>query len=172
MNNNEFQDLFKFANNIEKITDKKIKKQPKKKFRLKYFFKKIFIMLIYFIKKIVKKINFSFTKIKDWLIFKKDLMIIKKNFNFKIKRKCYSYKIVETKKQRGNKTIIVRKRVPFYFDINSFKSSFNDFNSVFYLSGKDRKEGDSNNYFFKKNSIWDFPVEEKRFRDFVFNRRK
>ncbi|MCJ7571176.1 MAG: hypothetical protein MUO82_04800 [Candidatus Thermoplasmatota archaeon] len=176
MNANEFQDLQKFGTNIEKITDEIIKKEPKKKNNLKYFFKcflkKIYTLLISFIKWMYIKIKSSFIKIKNWLLFKRDLRIIKRNFKIKTNKKGYSYKIVETKKQRGNKTVIIRKRVPFYFDINSYKSDLNNINGVFYLSEKDRNVVDSEYCFFVKKSIWDFPIEDKKFRDFVLFWRK
>jgi len=114
------------------------------------------------------KIKSSLIKIKNWLIFKRDLRIIKRNFKINTNKKGYSYKIVETKKQKGNKTIIIRKRVPFYFDINSYKSDLNNINGVFYLSEKDRNTEESNHYFLVKKSIWDFPIEDKKFSDFVF----
>gem|GEM_PF-4809321 len=163
MNANEFQELQKFGINIEKITDEKIKKEPKKK---KYN------LLISFIKWIYITIRNSFIKIKNWFVFKIDLRIIKKNFKIKTNKKDYSYKIIETKKQRGNKTVIIRKRVPFYFDINRYKSDLNDINSVFYLAEKDRNSEDSEHYFFVKKSIWDFPIEDKKLRDFVLFWRK
>jgi len=119
-----------------------------------------------------KKIKSSFIKIKNWLIFKRDLSIIKRNFTIKYNKKGYSYKIIETKKQRGNKTVIIRKRIPFYFDINSYKSDLNNINGVFYLSEKDRNTDDLEHYFLVKKSIWDFPIEDKKFRDFVFFWRK
>ncbi len=130
MNANEFQELQKFGSNIEKITDEIIKKEPRKK--------KIYTLLISLIKWIYIKIKSSFIKIKNWFVFKIDLKIIKRNFKIKTNKKVYSYKIVETKKQRGNKTVIIRKRVPFYFDINSYKSGLNNIDGVFYLSEKDR----------------------------------
>lgn len=164
MNANEFQELQKFGSNIEKITDQIIKKEPKKK--------KIYTLLISFIKWIYIKIKSSFIKIKNWFVFKIDLRIIKRNFKIKTNKKVYSYKIVETKKQKGNKTVIIRKRVPFYFDINSYKSDLNNINSVFYLSEKDRNTVDSEHYFFVKKSIWDFPIEDKKIRAFVLFWRK
>ena len=162
MNANEFQDLQKFGSNIEKITDEIIKKKPKK----------INNLFVSFFKRMYKKIKSSFIKIKNWLIFKRDLSIIKRNFTIKYNKKGYSYKIIETKKQRGNKTVIIRKRIPFYFDINSYKSDLNNINGVFYLSEKDRNTDDLEHYFLVKKSIWDFPIEDKKFRDFVFFWRK
>jgi len=129
-------------------------------------------LLISFIKWIYIKIKSSFIKIKNWFVFKIDLRIIKRNFKIKTNKKVYSYKIVETKKQKGNKTVIIRKRVPFYFDINSYKSDLNNINSVFYLSEKDRNTVDSEHYFFVKKSIWDFPIEDKKIRAFVLFWRK
>ncbi len=163
MNANEFQELQKFGSNIEKITDEIVKKEPKKK---------NYNLLISLIKWIYIKIQSSFIKIKNWFVFKIDPKMIKRNFKIKTNKKVYSYKIVETKKQRGNKTVIIRKRVPFYFDINSYKSGLNNFDGVFYLSENDRNVIDSEHYFFVKKSIWDFPIEDKKFRDFVLFWRK
>lgn len=164
MNANEFQELQKFGSNIEKITDEIVKKEPKKK--------KNYTLLISLIKWIYIKIKSSFIKIKNWFVFKIYLKIFKRNFKIKTNKKVYSYKIVETKKQRGNKTVIIRKRVPFYFDINSYKSGLNNIDGVFYLSENDRNVIDSEHYFFVKKSIWDFPIEDKKFRDFVLFWRK
>ena len=118
------------------------------------------------------KTKSTLIKIKNWCVFKRDLRRTKRNIKSKINKKGHSYKIVETKKQRGNKTIIIRKRVPFYFDINSYKPGLNNTNAVFYLSENDRNVIDSEHYFFVKKSIWDFPNEDKKFRDFVFFWRK
>ena len=175
MNANEFQDLQKFGSNIEKITDEIIKKESKKnnlKYLFKCFLKKINNLFVSFFKWMYIMIKSSFIKIKQCLIFKRDLRIIKRNFTIKSNKKGYSYKIIETKKQRGNKTVIIRKRVPFYFDINSYKSDLNNIAGVFYLSEKDRNTDCSEHYFLVKKSIWDFPIEDKKFRNFVFFWRK
>ena len=92
-------------------------------------------------------------------------MIIRRNFKFKNTKKSYSYKIIEIKKQRGNKTIIIRKRVPF-LNINNYKYNLNNINGMFYLSKKDRNTKDSEHYFIVKKSVWDFPIDDKKFRYF------
>ena len=67
----------------------------------------------------------------------------------KNKKNNIGYKIVETKKQHANKTIIVRKRIPFYYlSIDNEKNRSEDYIPE--------------SHDFIKDSIWDFPVREKK----------
>lgn len=176
MNANEFQDLQEFGTNIEKTTEEETKKEPKQKNSLKFlvncFVKKCYILFISFIKWFYIKTRSAFIKIKNWFVFKRDLKRINRNIKIKANKKGYSYKIVETKKQRRNKTVIIRKRVPFYFDVNSYKPGLNNINGVFYLSEKDKNTVDSEYCLFVKESIWDFPIQDKKLKDFVLFWRK
>ena len=171
MSADEFQELKKFATGIEKTNQEVVKKEPKKKNNLKFLFKiflrKIYTFFISFLKWTYIKTKTILIQLKKWISFKKDLRKIKKNMKLRFKKKDISYKIVETKKQKGNKTIITRKRVPFYFDINSYKSELSNMHGVFYLSEKEKDTKNSEYYYFVKKSIWDFPVQDKKLRNFV-----
>jgi hypothetical protein len=172
LNADEFQELKKFGTGIEKTNQEIIKKEPKKKINLKNFLRKIYKLIISFFRWLHIKTKSTLIKIKNWLAFKKDLRKIKKSIRFRYKRKDLGYKIVETKKQRGNKTVITRKRVPFYFDINSYKSELNNISGIFYLSEKDKNAATSEYCYFVKKSIWDFPVHDKKIIKFVLFWRK
>lgn len=167
MNADDFKELKKFGTCIEKTNEEIIKEKPKKKINLKIFLRKIYNLFISFFRWLYIKTKSIFIKIKNWFTFKKDLRKIKKSIKFRSKKKDLGYKIVETKKQRGDKTIIIRKRVPFSFDIDSYKSKLNANHSVFYLSENDRNATTSEYYYFVKKSIWDFPIQDKKLRNFV-----
>jgi hypothetical protein len=75
------------------------------------------------------------------------------------------YKIVETRKQRFNKIIITRRRVPYYYINDSVFSVLKPKKAIYFLSLKDDHQGGT---FIKKTahkgldeSVWDFPYHKK-----------
>ncbi len=141
--------------------------KPQKK-KQKFSFKKI---LNIFQKKIIKyffktcKLFFTKTRnfyhiIRFWK-FKRKLNSQGKKFDHS---KIF-YKIVETRKQRFNKIIITRKRVPYYYINDSVFSVLKPKKAIYYLSLKDDSQGGT---FIKKTahrgldeSVWDFPFHKK-----------
>lgn len=182
MDDNEFQDLQMFGQSIEVQPEQKsitseIKKpvvaqlkirRPKNNYN-KYF-KKISCFFTKIFRKIAKKIRI---KLKDFkCFFNKKIS----NFNKKIglwvhNRKIYSlknslkqnsdligYKIVEFKKEKKNKIVIVRKRIPYILDSLDIKNKKSDVGSLYYLSVHDEDQDVSaESYARLKKSVWDFP---------------
>ena len=108
---------------------------------------------------IINKLLRSTSVASRWIYkkIKSAKLPIKKNQN-----KCY--KIVETKKQRRNKIIIIRKRVPFEYNPLELNSKKANLGTIFYLTFKEdsNQETKSEAYTIIKDSIWDFPTEKRR----------
>lgn len=173
MDNDEFNDLEKFGKVIEKPPEKNTVKEKKKEVvSSKKYSKKIALkilkVLFYFAKRLSLKLKELLSKT---LVFFKTKKEIKKRYKAAVKRhrkhKDISYKIVETKKQRGNKTVIVRRRVPSYFDTSSLVAKPNNaMGNIYYLSLNEESEQENTrikhgSYTVLKKSVWDFPVEDK-----------
>ena len=180
MNSDEFNDLEKFGKVIEKPPEQdsvKIKKKVKKNqdINFKTAFKKIFNKIFCFIRKNLVKTKKAFVKIKTIIKEKKE---IRKRYKLALKRNRKSndihYKIVETKKQKRNKTIIVRRRVPDYYDTSILSSKKGHLASIYYLSleGQSKNENAQvkhDSYTILKKSVWDFPIEDKSIFRRTFN---
>lgn len=180
MNSDEFNDLEKFGKVIEKPPEKdnakakrKVKRNPDinfKKLSLTVFHK-----LFCFIRNLIVKLKIVFAKILTFFKTKKEA---KKRYKAVVKRnrkqKDIGYKIIETKKQRGNKTIIVRRRVPSYFDTTHLVAKTNPVGSIYYISLDKESEQENtgikhNSYSILKKSVWDFPIQDKSIFRRTFN---
>jgi len=173
LDNDEFNDLEKFGKVIEKPSEENtIKEKKKENISSKKNFKKIalkiFRALFYFAKRLSLKLKKLLLNIIEFFKTKRELSsrykaAVKKHR----KRKDISYKIVETKKQRRNKTVIVRRRVPSYFDASGLVvKSNNAMGNIYYLSLNEEPEQENtqikhDSYTILKKSVWDFPVEDK-----------
>jgi hypothetical protein len=170
LSNSEFNDLEEFGKIIEK-PEKKDNTREKKKIKISLDLQVIiviFIKFFYFIKKLLIKIKVLVLNILAYFRIKKEMKkrcresFTKRNR----KNKHHGYKIIETKKQRGNKTVIVRKRVPFYLDNLNLVKKYSTRGIIYYLSLNEETEQDCaqvkhNSYTILKKSVWDFPVKDK-----------
>jgi len=178
LNDKELQDLQLFGNKIEKPLikqegKKKIshdfsyEKKPIKKHILKKYFsiirKKLPIISYQILKKLIilskwilKKIIIIETKIQIWIINKKYKSLKNKK---EIKK---TYQLIETRKKRRNKIIIVRKRVLIPYDIQKLTSKKPDIGTIYYMALKededDKQKTKPEAYTKLKDSVWDFPV--------------
>ena len=159
MSDNEFKDLQNFGKTIEKKPEdtKKIIVKEKRNLSTQikpiilYLKKKTLNIVIRLIKYIMATSKWTHKKIKS-------IEFLKHNTQKKV------YKIVETKKQRRNKIIIIRKRVPFKYDpLEPYHKKAN-IGTIFYLSfkGDNDIETKAEAYTILKDSIWDFPTEKRR----------
>ena len=75
-----------------------------------------------------------------------------------------AYKIVETRKQRRNKMIIIRKRVPFEYNHLVLQPKKTDLGALFYLTFKEDNATETRPeaYTRLKDSVWDFPIKNKK----------
>lgn len=165
MKDNEFKELNIFG---EKIERKNENKNCSKNKELKTNKKDIK-------KKLIRSIE---RHSKNFLIFlkslyKKIIITILKDTQKKIQNKINSfrlenkknigYKIIETKKERRNKVIIIRKRVPIKLNINI--NTRNEKPSLYYYNLKTEKDknckSNISEYIKIKRSVWDFPLEKK-----------
>ncbi len=134
----------------------KLEKRSFKKTLIRYansYFKKILYFSKTFLKKIFETSNKQYEKGK-------------KRFNEYIlsRQKNIAFKIVETKKQKKNKVVIVRKRVPIEQNINFNFKQINLRPSLYYCS----LHPDENKVCEKKiighvklkKSVWDFPIKK------------
>ena len=159
MTDDEFKELNTFGEKIEKKTnnkndlkreetkvDKKVKKQN----------------IIILLRKIKKSIfvYFRFFLIKMFLLSKNiKLFFYKKigNISFKNKRNI-GYKIVETKKQKRNKVIITRKRMP--ITISNLSKNKIKKPCIYYYKINLEKKTKVKKYSKLKDSVWDFPLKK------------
>ena len=167
MNSDEFNDLEKFGKVIENTPKKesvKVKKKEKTQLKISIkgngfkFVKKgsdLVRYLSYKSKILLFNINNFLKKKKE--IRKRYRTVLKRNR----KKKNIGYKIVETKKQRGNKTIIIRKRVPSFFDDLDLSKQSAPMANMYYLSSNENTDVKNEPYTILKKSVWDFPVEDK-----------
>jgi len=166
LSDNEFKELQNFGKNEEKIVDKnKITVDYKtviKKFLV--FLINNFKKIIYFLIKETKLLfNFLNLFLKEYFNKRKKKKIIIK---YKLKDPVFGHKIVEIKKQRRNKTIIIRKRVPFFYDTKNIQPKINKNAALFYMALKTDKNGNHETkpetYTHLKESVWDFPIEKRK----------
>jgi hypothetical protein len=155
----EFAELQKFGNSVEKKVKLKTEKEKQKIIleNITYEKKVDFSKLINYLEKFGEILELIILKIfqitKDYYEKRQKTKIQKKN---KI-----AYKIVETKKERRNKVIITRRRVPINLPINLKQNTIAK--SFYFIS---IKEDDGTNktkeseYKHLKKSIWDFPIEK------------
>ena len=167
MSKDEFEDLKNFGKTIEikpkqkKVEDKNQLVIKKTKFEIKKFLKVILV-------KICKALILFFKKLLEGS-YRLSSEIKRKYENWNIKKQSQSnkcYKIVETKKQRRNKVIIIRKRVPAKYVSNNLVTKDPNIGALFYLSIKDKEDGgietSSENYTSLKESVWDFPIKKRK----------
>lgn len=164
MSDDEFKHLQNFGKTIEKqIVEKPKKKKDDEKIFPKFDKRKI----KYILKKLSKRIIFTkirFKKHRDSLSYKKyKLTNFKITFPKKQRNYVKCYRLVEKRKQRGNTSIIVRKRVPFKIDISELGSTKTDlehlinftFESGIYYN-KQKITIDDHKL---KRSVWDFKIK-------------
>ena len=142
MPDNEFKDLQNFGKVLEKKPEKNnskkifVKGKRSRSIKIKPIFlflgKKGLKAFKKFLKLIVLAGHWSYKKISSVELPR-----------FKNKNKCY--KIVETKKQRRNKMIIVRKRVPFEYHTTDLSSNPTNLGTLYYLSFKEGENQETNN---------------------------
>jgi len=146
LNRNQIQE----NKNKKKNLKIKINKKLSIKNLLKIAIKKIIYSLKWLIKKILNKSILLSIKLKEYLEKQKQL-----------KSNKIAYKIIEIKKEKRNKVIIIRKRVPINYIINTKIRMKNP--SIFYcdIDSEEIKNVNSEivTYDKLKNSIWDFPIK-------------
>ena len=161
------QDLQKFGQNIENRQKKNSDKKVKAK---RYKSKK----LIEYVKNLKKKCYGAITKlskitiagaqqankqlygiirqIRQWPQIRSTYLQVRQ-------RQCVHYpcyKLVETQKQRGNKTIIIRKRVPVKFNDGNQQTIFRLPSGLCEDYNSENKETTGKHL---KKSIWDMPIK-------------
>ena len=163
MKDDEFAELGILGNRLNKSNEEiKIKKKESnfrfKKINSKFSFKKFLIIIFRKIVILFKCFITKFYNISKNLIIKIKHKLVE--FNFK-RRKNISYKIIELKKEKRNKVIIIRKRVPMNTIIN--KKIDLSKPSLYYCS---IDSDEIKNYCTDiichdklKKSIWDFPIK-------------
>lgn len=171
MSDNEYKDLQSFGRTIEKKQE--IKTKEKKSFiqtikpAIIYFKKvaKIVVIKLWKItftisKWIYKKIKRVATKIKTRKQYRRKIRFVMQP---RQKKQKIAYKIVETKKQRRNKIVITRKRIPFEYNPLEVQPKKTELGALFYLTfkGDDAEETKPEAYTRLKESIWDFPIKKK-----------
>lgn len=173
MSDNEFKDLQNFGKTIEKKPEnnKKIIVKEKKNYSKQFkpiLKKKLLLFGIKLIKNTIatgewihKKIKTIANRIKQRNANQKKIKFTKKP---KQKIQKNAYKIVETKKERRNKMIIIRRRIPIDYNPLELQPKKTDLGALFYLTFKNdnNQETKSEAYTILKGSVWDFPVENKR----------
>jgi hypothetical protein len=185
LSSNDFSDLQNFGktiNNKSKYETKNVKKNKNKKdfseiyfLKLKLFIKQIVKLVVYIIKLSIKKVTISIRKTKK---NKTTKPIVKPKKQIKNIEENIGFKIIEKKRQRRNKTIITRKRVPINYKLK--KSQMREINlcALYYLSIKDDETGiqeiDKEKYCSIKKSVWDFPIDDNNLMKnlFYFKHRK
>ena len=182
MDDNEFQELQMFGHGIDvkleektkipEITKPDFKKLKIKKGKTNYvrYFKKALIWLCEIFKRFGKKLGYK-TKTFFSSVNEKFCNFFKKISLWKNNRQTYSlkkslkqnsdhigYKIVEFKKEKRNKIVVVRKRIPYIFNPANISNKKTEMGSMYYLSltGEDENP-QSESYIRLKKSIWDFP---------------
>ncbi len=157
MSDNEFKDLQNFGKTIEKNSENKEKIIVKEKKNHSKQIKKILIYLgkkTYNLTKILLKYSISTGR---WINIKiKSAKLPRK------KNQNKRYKIVEIKKQKRNKIVIIRKRVQLEYNKISQNSNKAKLGKIYYLTLKDENNQVTKQeaYTILKDSIWDFPTDE------------
>jgi len=108
-----------------------------------------------------KKLNGNIDRFHHW---KKQMRSKPSEMRLNQIKQSPRYKLVEVSKQRGNKTIVIRKRIPIKYEngeINQnqkiFQQTLFDLESEF--DGSCNYEKRNKTYGQLKSSIWDMPVE-------------
>jgi len=175
LSDNEFKDLQNFGKIIEKKPEKntkvivKEKKDFSKKFKPVFSIlkKKVLVFGIKLIKITIATGEWIRKKIKTIVNRAKQRNAHRKKIKFaqKPKQKIQksAYKIVETKKERRNKTIITRRRIPIDYNPLELQPKKTDLGALFYLTFKNdnAQEANPEAYTRLKNSVWDFPIQSK-----------
>jgi hypothetical protein len=163
LSNNEYEDLKIFGKSIDNKN-----RQKDLVYKNKTFIKKSRFDIKKILFKVLKISILFLKKLKRWSI-KLLRIVIQKYSVFISKRQKKSdifLKIVETKKQRGNKVILVRKSVPYKYIPEKICYNKPNLNSLYYLSVNAKDDGtiniDKENYTSLKESIWDFQIELKK----------
>ena len=176
MSDNEFKDLQNFGKTIEKKPENTKKIIVKEKENYSKQFKPIFSILkkkvlvfgIKLIKNTIATGEWTHKKIKTIVNRAKQRNTLPKKIKFtqKPKQKIQknAYKIVETKKERRNKTIIIRRRIPIDYNPLELQPKKTDLGALFYLTFKNDNAQETKHeaYTILKDSIWDFPTEKRR----------
>jgi len=179
LDDKELKDLQLFGNNID--TKPEIKKEIIVKDEIAYKTIKTFNNSKK--KKVVKILNIYFIKlgllfyVSTKKISKYLFLFFKKSFcnfrNWNNKRRYYSkknlknkkkvYRLVETRKNRRNKTIIIRKRVLVSIESKGFFHNHADPNGLYYVSINNDEQGNNKtkpeSYVLLKDSVWNFPIK-------------
>ena len=176
MDEKELKDLKIFGTNLEKPINDNIKKdsnkssnlliqnKPIKKISNSQKFikisKKIFIFLL---KKYKKTYEIILEKFKTFN-YKRNLHVYNKVVNKDNSQILKGYRIIETCKKKGNKTIITRKRVLVPIDKQLLNPSRNNIGSLFYITFKDEDFKNTKPEAYKrlKKSVWDFPIKNDK----------
>lgn len=161
------QDLQKFGQNIEndrkKNPDKKVKARRHKSKKLiesiKKLKKKCYGAITKLSKIIIagaqqtnKQLYSTIRQIRQWQQIRSTYLQVRQ-------RRCAQYpcyKLVETRKQHRNKTIVIRKRVPVKFNDKSQQTIFR-LSSDFCENGNSENKETTDKHL--KKSIWDAPVK-------------
>ena len=189
MSSDEFQDLQKFGTGIiqkpdkdKKNNDIELQEDKVKEIIISEIvisnFRKILLFLhkifCRFSKLLIDKKNIFSKKIKDYLYFHN----IKK-YNKKLNRKksiSRCYKIVETKKEKKDKTIIIRRRVPIDNIIEKSLLPNDNIKGLYFLKVHSSENGseiiEPVEHVGMKKSVWDFPLKKKKRIKISFNRKK
>ena len=176
MKSDEFNELQKFGSELSQKPKQEFEKKESISVKqtnepieinLSDIFKRIIIGIFkigkWFCKKIYRFFNLLISKIKRW----NNLQKIETTSKFSIfKKKKYAYKIVETKKVKRNKVIIIRRRVPLDLRIGNTQFEPIRKGAVYYLSIKKDENGIDEikpvAYPGLRSSVWDFPIGRKR----------
>ena len=178
LSHNEFQDLKHFGKSIEISKEKHPKTKAVEKTKLRKKLKSIFE------KHKIKNINFGMKKIsKRTLILLIDISLAIKTTYGRLKETTYisfylwnekrkikvakisskkekiAYRLVETRKQRGNKTIIVRKRIPIRMNGNNFNLHKVTFDSTLDSVSGSEKDHVKTSSGGPRASIWDITID-------------
>lgn len=185
MSSDEFSDLQNFGKTIDQKPKDDAKKEVKKKKDIsekirsipKFSARKIIDFTKQLLKCIITIVKCSSKKVKNRFRnshqhkIQKIAVFSKKRPN-KIKNST-CYKIVETKKQRWNKTIITRRRVPVGYKTGNMQVKRNNLGALFYLTFKFDETGNQEikpeEYCTIKKSVWDFPIEKNEKWRYFFN---
>lgn len=167
MKEDEYANLNELNKVFEQKTIKEISNKKKEKKIPKFDKKTLAKKIVNFSKKFLKK-SYEVTK----KLSKKILLIVKTKYNSakkqiieynEARKGKIAYKIVETKKEKRNKIIIVRKRVPINTHLNN-KISNNLNPSIYYcrLKPEEKNICEKNiiGHTRLKKSIWDFPMKK------------
>ena len=177
MDDKELQKLKSFGNNFEKSIKRNNNNSNSNNFNNRNKDKSvvikspkinIFVLLkkiLLFIRKNIKFLFIIFRNKFYSMKYKNQISNYKISSNLKNSNKVISgYRIIETCKQKGNKTIIVRKRVLVPIDKQLLNPVRNDLGSLFYITFKDDsfKNFKTEAYSRLKKSVWDFPLKKQK----------